>query len=66
MSVDKLKIIPLEQLILKRERVRRQVLEFNAAARLQNWWREKVSSQKRPFKLGIWELVKMLDKVLRI
>ena len=53
-------------MIRKREQVRRTVLEFNAAAKLQNWWRERGSQQKKPFKLGIWELVKMLDKVLRI
>ena len=41
-------------------------MEFNAAAKLQHWWRERDSKIKRPFKFGIFELVKMLDKVLRI
>ena len=42
-------------------------MHVNAAKRLQKWWRNRLMRKKRGFApIGVYELIKMFDKVKKI
>ncbi len=42
-------------------------MQVNAAKKLQKWWRNRLLRKKRGFApLGVYELIKMFDKVKKI
>lgn len=66
MPFDKVKILPLEELIRIRERLMINKEQGEAARKLQNWWRNKLEKKHRKFKFSIFEIKLLIDKVIVI
>ena len=65
LDVDKLKIMPIDELIKKKHKILIHHEHVMASKHLQKWWRNRLARKKtRSFApLGLWELIKMIDKV---
>ena len=62
-DVNKLFVMPIDVLLKKKHRELLTAKMNKSAARIQRWFREKTDTKRRGFKIGIWELKRMMDKV---
>ena len=62
-DLNKLFVMPIDVLLKKKHRELLTAKMNKEAKRIQRWFREKTDKKRRGFKIGIWELKKMMDKV---
>ena len=55
--------MPIDVLLKKKHRELLTEKMNKTAKRIQRWFRDKLSQQKRGFKIGIWELKRMMETV---
>ena len=66
-DVNKLIVMPIDDLLKKKHLALNQANQIEAAKRLQRWWRDRTGRKQRLFApFGIWEIKKMFDKIVII